>query len=99
MFAQSLSDRQKTMKSIPFANIFEQQGDPTALWGLFQAQHLPRLRVIHDPSQHGCNGAYLCATDDPDAQAVSRYEFEAEVKALQKTYFGAWEMSRAAFGS
>ncbi len=82
--------------NIPFANIWEFEGDTRSLWQVFQAQQLPRLRVIHDESMHSCNGAYLCATDEPAGETVSEWEFRLKVQGLQKTYMKAFAMSRAA---
>jgi hypothetical protein len=82
--------------NIPFANIWEFEGDTRALWRAFQAQHLPRLRVIQSGSMHSCNGAYLCATDEPIGETVSEWEFRDRVQGLQKTYMKAFAMSRGA---
>jgi len=82
--------------NIPFANIWEFEGDTRALWRAFQDQHLPRLRVIQDESMHSCNGAYLCATDEPTGETVSEWEFRDKVRGLQKSYMKAFAMSRAA---
>jgi hypothetical protein len=81
--------------NVPFANIWEFQGDLRALWRAFQAEHLPRLRVIHDKSMHSCNGAYLCATDEAAGEMVNEWEFRDKVQRLQKTYLRAFALSRA----
>ena len=82
--------------NIPFANIWEFEGDTRALWRAFQDQHLPRLRVIQDELMHSYNGAYLCATDEPTGETVSEWEFRDKVRGLQKSYMKAFAMSRAA---
>ena len=68
------------------------------LFEKYVASGLPNVAVVHDASMHGCNGAYILATDSEDAELTRplRISFSTMLQKYQRMYFGAYGMSRAA---
>lgn len=76
----------------PIGNCFELD-----LFKKFKATKKANVQLLQDASNHGCNGAYLFATDETaDWNAPDCWEFEHQLNQLQKLYFTAWTLSRAA---